>query len=108
MRDEVNFYTHINVKIFYKLVLPILVGVVRHVQIASQIVEFLDGQYLKKDMKDCLDFLQYRKTLKTVNQMQQSLKFNILSKKCEVKFIFYLQINMKVLHGPNYDLLVWL
>ena len=44
-------------KVFRKLVVPFLLGVVRHAQIANQIVDFLEGQYLIKDLMDCLDFL---------------------------------------------------
>lgn len=32
-----------------------LVGVVRHAQIANQIEEFPEGQYLRKNLMDCLE-----------------------------------------------------
>ena len=51
------FCKQINIEIFYTLVLKFLVGVVRHVQIANQIAELLEGQYLHKDVMNCLNIL---------------------------------------------------
>ena len=39
------------------MVLPFLGGTVKNTQTANQIAEFLEGQYLKKDLMDCLDIL---------------------------------------------------
>ena len=47
----------ININIFYKLILPFLVGVVMHVQITNQIAEFFEMQYHKKGLIDCFKFL---------------------------------------------------
>ena len=47
----------VNVTVFYKLLLPYLQGMARHVQIANQIAEFVEGQCLKKDLIDCFDIL---------------------------------------------------
>lgn len=43
-------------KVFYKVVLLFLVGVVRYAEIANKIVEFLTEKYLIKDLMDDLDF----------------------------------------------------
>ena len=45
--DGVFLCLKINIQVFYKLILVILVDMVRYSQIAYQIVEFLEGQYLK-------------------------------------------------------------
>ena len=38
----------INFKVFYKFILPFLMGVVRHAQKINEIAEFVVGQYFKK------------------------------------------------------------
>lgn len=45
-----TFCLQINVKVFYKLILRYLVGMVKHVHIANQNSEFLKGQYLIKGL----------------------------------------------------------
>lgn len=57
MREEVDFSHAENLNVFSKLVLLFLMGVVKHTQIANQIKEFLEEQYLKKDSTDCLGSL---------------------------------------------------
>ena len=51
------FCIQININIFYKLILPFLVGVFMHVQITNQIAEFFEMQYHKKGLIDCFNFL---------------------------------------------------
>ena len=44
--------------IFYKLILPFLMGVgVRNAKLANQIAELLEGLYLTNYSMDCLDFV---------------------------------------------------
>ena len=54
---ELVFCIQININIFYKLILPFLVGVFMHVQITNQIAEFFEMQYHKKGLIDCFNFL---------------------------------------------------
>ena len=42
--------------IFYKLILPFLMGVVWNAKLANQIAEFLEGLYLTNYLMDCFDF----------------------------------------------------
>ena len=51
------FCMKININIFYKLILPFLMGVVMHVLITNQIAEFFEMQYHKKGLIDCFNFL---------------------------------------------------
>ena len=44
-----TLWMQINIKVFNTLILPFLVGVVRHTQIANQISEYFKGQYVEKD-----------------------------------------------------------
>ena len=51
------FCIQININIFYKMILPFLVGVVMHVQMINQMAEFFEMQYHKKGLIDCFNFL---------------------------------------------------
>ena len=61
--DEVDFLYTDKHNIFYKLILPFLVGVVMHVQITNQTAEFFEMQYHKKSVIDCFNFLDLKRPL---------------------------------------------
>lgn len=49
-------FLYVDMKVFYKLILPFLVDVVTDTQIPNQFAEFFKGQYLIKDLMDCHNF----------------------------------------------------
>ena len=51
------FWVYINIKVFCKLILPILVGMGTISQVANQIADALEGHSIWKYFMDCLDFL---------------------------------------------------
>ena len=60
--DEVDFCMQIDTKVFFKLLYHIgWYG--QYVKIAGQIVKFLEGQYLKKNLMDWLYFFNLLKPI---------------------------------------------
>ena len=56
MRDEVEFWQQINIKVFYKFILSLWVCVARYAQ-STQINKFtLSLQHLKENMNEEVDF----------------------------------------------------
>ena len=59
-RMKLIFGTWLSTKVFHKLMLPYLVDVVKHAQMAYLIVELLEWKYLKIELMDCLDSYMFK------------------------------------------------
>ena len=91
------------------LTLPFLEVVDRHVQIANQIVEFLEGHFPSKDSLDFLrDRILHQSCLIKAVTLKDSLMCCKLGAKLGMKSIFCMQSSIKVLYGSNYALLVFI
>ena len=57
MEDEVDFLLQINMKVFYKLIIPFWVFVTRHTQIYQNNKFAISFQYLRENIKEEVDSL---------------------------------------------------
>ena len=107
VKDGVDFSLLIIIKRFFKVILPFLMRVARHVQITRNRKFDISLQYLKREENDEVDFLHAGKSMKTYyklilwfllrwSSISKVPKIASLQKKIEMKLIFGLQISIKV------------
>ena len=61
MKDQFAFLFLINIKVSYKVVLSLMVGVLRHVQSTKNNTLAISLSYFKKEKRDKYDFLHENK-----------------------------------------------